>query len=63
MLFLFIKTKTYVDDGRRQMPESGKIFLQKLNVNNGRNRLTFRSKIESKQIINFFSTNKIGNEN
>ena len=46
-----------------RVPESGKIFLQKLNVNNGRNRLTFRSKIESKQIINFFSTNKIGNEN
>ena len=43
--------------------ESGKNFLQKLNGNNGRNRITFRSKIESKQIINSFLTNKIGNEN
>ena len=43
--------------------ESGKNFLQKLNVNNVRNRLTFRSKIENKQIINSFLTIKIGNEN
>ena len=43
--------------------ESGKFFQQKLNVSNGRNRLTFRLKIESEQTINPFLTNKLPNDN
>ena len=42
--------------------ESGKNFYEKLNVSNGRNRLTFRLIIESKQTINPFLTNKIRND-